>query len=77
MSASRGRADWHAVHAPWCDPAYCRSHEVRLNGPDLVNGKPDGPFAAILGWPTAFAAREQARQDRFRALVDELLEARR
>lgn len=68
-------AAWHAAHASWCDPTRCTSHTVRLNGPDLVNGRPAGPLAVLSGAQPAeeFATEQAARAARFRALVDDLL----
>lgn len=70
-------AEWHAVHAPWCDTTHCGSHTVRLNGPDLVNGKPAGPSAALTvpGVAAVFAREQAERAARFRTTVDQLLAA--
>lgn len=67
--------DWHRLNAPWCDSTTCGSHTVRLNGPDLVNGRPDGPIAHLLGYSTTWLPRQTAAADRWHALVDQLLEA--
>jgi hypothetical protein len=67
--------EWHAVRAPWCDPTRCTSHDMRLNGPDRVNGVPAGPSAALTvhGVAEVFVREQKERAARFRAIVDELL----
>jgi hypothetical protein len=67
--------EWHAVNAPWCDPTRCDSHTIRVNGPDLVNGKPAGPMAALTvpGVAEVFVREQEQRAARFRVIVDDLL----